>query len=187
MNLLLTLLVLAPMNIFSATPDPASARLFDFSGPDSHAGWDAVNDGVMGGRSRGGPAPDQRALHFSGNLSLENNGGFSSIRHDLDLDLSGFAGLRLRVRGDGRTYQVRLQTGSRYVGRPVSYIGLVETRAGEWIDVDVPFDSLRAGFRGRRLDGYTFDPAAIERIGLLLADKQPGSFSLHVKWIEAYQ
>lgn len=174
------------MTIADANPDN-DRRLFDFAVSGSGARWAAVNDGVMGGRSEGGPDFDGDELHFSGELSLENNGGFSSIRHDIDLDLAGFTGLRLRVNGDGRTYQLRLQTDSRYSGRAVAYSGAVPTRRGEWTEVDVPFDSLQAGFRGRDLTGYTFDPANIERIGLLLGDKTPGPFSLHVQWIEAYR
>ncbi len=40
-----------------------------------------VNDGVMGGLSKGDPAVSkQQKLVFKGGISLENNGGFSSIR-----------------------------------------------------------------------------------------------------------
>ncbi len=187
MKYLLPILAILLMTTTSANPDNATRNLFDFAESGSGAGWVAVNDGVMGGRSQGGPEFNDGALHFSGRLSLENNGGFSSVRHDIDLDLDGFAGLRLRVKGDGRTYQLRMQTGSRYYGRPVAYSGLVATRRDEWVEVDVPFDSFRAGFRGRSLTGYTFDPAAIQRIGLLLADKQPGEFSIQVQWIKAYR
>ena len=187
MKHLLSCLAVLLMTTTSANPDNANRSLFDFTASGSGAGWIAVNDGVMGGRSQGGPEFDDGLLHFSGRLSLENNGGFSSIRHDIDLDLGGFTGLRLRVKGDGRTYQLRLQTGSRYYGRAVAYSGQVATRRDQWIEVDVPFDSLRAGFRGRSLTGYTFDPSGIQRIGLLLADKQPGAFSMQVQWIKAYQ
>ena len=49
--------------------------------PNENLNWQVVNDGVMGGRSYGNltRSGDSEAL-FSGNLSLENNGGFSSIR-----------------------------------------------------------------------------------------------------------
>lgn len=186
-NTLLTLVTML-MTIGSANSDDGSKRsLFNFGEPGADIAWMAVNDGVMGGRSQGGPAFRDGLLNFSGELSLENNGGFSSVRHDADLDLAGYTGLRLRVRGDGRAYQLRLQTDSRFRYRPISFIAEFATEKGEWKEVVVPFDALQAGFRGRSLSGYTFDPAKIQGISVMLADKQPGSFSLDIKWIEAYR
>lgn len=159
--------------------------LFTFDAAESST-WSAVNDGVMGGLSEGGPDIRDGVLHFSGNLSLENNGGFSSIRRPIDLDLSARDGIRLRVRGDGRSYQLRLQTDSRYYQRPVAYSATFPTDDGEWLEVDVPFGRFEAGFRGRKLDGYRLDPGKIELIGILLGDKKPGPFHLEVDWVAAY-
>lgn len=176
------------MTIGSANSNDDSSRsLFDFSEPLSGKAWLAVNDGVMGGRSQGGPELRDGVLHFSGQLSLENNGGFSSVRRDVNLDLTGYAGVRLRVKGDGRAYQLRLQTDSRYARWPIAYSAEFVTRSDEWTEVDVSFDSLRAGFRGRSLSDYTFDPGKIQSISLMLADKQPGAFSVDVAWIHAYR
>ena len=159
--------------------------LFDFDSAEP-GGWVTVHDTVMGGRSDGGLVFRDGLLQFSGNLSLENNGGFASIRHAAAMDLAGMTGVRLRVRGDGRNYQLRLQTESRYYGRPVAWSGTFSTLSEEWVEVDVPFDSLAAGFRGRRLNGYDFDPARIELIGVLLGDKSPGPFRIEFDWIAAY-
>lgn len=159
--------------------------LFTFD--DGAAGsWAAVNDTVMGGRSSGGPEIGEGVLRFRGNLSLENNGGFASVRHPVELDLSAHDGIRLRVRGDGRRYQLRLHTDSRYKGRPVAYSGTFTTRDGEWTEADVPFATLEASFRGRELSNYRFDPGQVQLIGILLADKQPGEFRLEVDRIAAY-
>ena len=50
--------------------------------PNENLNWQVVNDGVMGGRSYGNltRSGDSEAL-FSGNLSLENNGGFPLFEH----------------------------------------------------------------------------------------------------------
>ncbi len=158
-----------------------------FQDSKSIKGWRAVNDGVMGGLSSGGPSWNGRGLRFSGNLSLENNGGFSSIRKQGDLDLAKFDGIRLRVRGDGREYQVRLNTNARFRGWPVSYSGSFSARPNEWVEVDIPFAELEQSFRGLRLRNYPFDPSKIEMLGLMLADKRPGPFSIEVEWIQAYK
>jgi len=175
------------MGGFLEADEPNDRMLFNFRESGGREAWEAVNDGVMGGRSRGGAELGEGTMQFSGTLSLENNGGFSSIRNPGAWDLSEYAGVRLRVRGDGRTYQLRLQTDARYRRWLVSFSGEFETRKGEWIEVEVPFSSLRASFRGRDLSGYAFDPETIQLFGLLLADKQGGPFALEVQWIEAYR
>jgi len=182
----LTATTYLPVNL-SAMDD---LMLYDFREEKSGGGWVAVNDGVMGGISQGGPKMLDQAMLFSGDLSLENNGGFSSIRKRAEHDLSGYDGIRLRVKGDGRTYQLRLQTDARLRNNfnwPVSFSGEFETKAGEWVVVDVPFSDLRQSFRGRKLTSHTFDEQRIELLGILLADKQPGPFAIELEWIKAYR
>ena len=151
-------------------------------------GWRTVNDGVMGGRSKGSiSTTDSGTLVFQGNLSLKNNGGFSSLRTDkLGLDLSDSTGLVMRVKGDGRTYQVRIGSDARYRGMEVSFMAEFPTAEDEWKEVRVPFSELTATFRGRTLKNEVFNPAKVQRLGLLLADKQPGAFKLEVDWIRAF-
>ncbi|MEM7147270.1 MAG: CIA30 family protein [Verrucomicrobiota bacterium] len=190
MNKILSIATLVGFALVSSKPalaeKPDGKPLFDFRKAAPSGAWPEVNDGVMGGVSRGNSKIRNNTLFFSGTLSLENNGGFSSVRQPTDLDLEGFKGIRLRVKGDGRTYQLRLQTDSRYRDWPVSYSGDFKTKKGKWIEVGVPFSSLRQSFRGRNLSDYPFDPANIELIGLIIADKKPGPFALEVEWIKAY-
>ncbi|MEY3143383.1 MAG: hypothetical protein RLY21_1876, partial [Planctomycetota bacterium] len=84
------------------TASPASAQ----SGPAANLefesgtkGWQTVLDGVMGGRSTGRIAAGEGGtLRFTGELSLENNGGFSQIRTAVpEGTFSGKTGLVLRV------------------------------------------------------------------------------------------
>jgi len=73
---------LVAMGGLVANQDPGRLRpLLDFTLPESPRLWQAVNDGVMGGVSQGRfRITDARTMEFSGNLSLENNGGFASVR-----------------------------------------------------------------------------------------------------------
>lgn len=160
--------------------------LFDFRENGTNQPWRSNNDGVMGGLSTGGATMTDVGMTFSGVLSLENNGGFSMVQQRENWDLSGYQGIRLKVRGDGRTYQLRLNSDARFRDRwPVSFSGEFETKAGEWVEVEVSFDQLRQSWRGRTLSGYEFNPAKIEMIGILLADKNPGPFKMEVEWIAA--
>lgn len=151
--------------------------------------WRIVDDRVMGGRSQGLFSTEEPGImRFEGMLSLENNGGFSSVRTDkLSMDLSDKKGLALRVKGDGRKYQLRLSTDARFRSYgEVSFKADFETVKDEWIEVKVPFSSLVGSWRGRVLENEVFNPAKIERISLLLGDKNPGKFQLDVDWIRDY-
>jgi monofunctional biosynthetic peptidoglycan transglycosylase len=162
-----------------------SVNVIDFRSPDPGS-WRIVNDGVMGGRSESSlELTGQGTAMFKGNLSLENNGGFASTRALFDgLDLSSFSGLQLRVRGDGRSYELRIRTNRNLDG--VAYRAEFPTEAGEWTEVFLPFSAFQPSFRGRVPRGASpLDPAAIRQIGLLLGDKKEGPFELEIAWIQA--
>ena len=158
--------------------------LFAFASPDAAAAWQAVNDGVMGGVSDGRFRITQRqTLEFYGTLSLENNGGFASVRsRPRRLGLQAGDTLVARVRGDGREYQLNLYTAERM--RAFSYRAAAQTRPGEWIEVRIPLDRFEATSFGRVLPGVgPVDPGSVTSIGFLLAEKSPGPFALEVAWI----
>ena len=55
--------------------------LFKFDNAEAAKPWQTVNDGVMGGRSDGRfKINEDKKMEFFGTLSLENNGGFASVR-----------------------------------------------------------------------------------------------------------
>ena len=176
--------ICTPLTLSSAKEAPIT----DFN-PDQNEtlDWRIVDDGVMGGLSQGQVSfTDQGTMRFKGNLSLENNGGFSSVRTSkIDLDLSESEGIAMRVRGDGRKYQVRLSTDARYRSSEVSFKADFPTTKGEWREVAVPFKKIVASWRGRSLEN-AFDPSKIQRVTLLLGDKKAGPFALEVDWIRAY-
>jgi len=144
--------------------------------------WRSINDGVMGGRSAGGMEQSDEGLRFAGRLSLENNGGFSSVRRFVSQDLSGTSGVRIQVRGDGRQYQFRIRQSSGFNGVAWS---AAFTSSEEWQQVDLGFDQFTPVFRGRSVpQAGPVVPSAIQQIGFLLADKDPGRFELEIRGIE---
>jgi NADH dehydrogenase [ubiquinone] 1 alpha subcomplex assembly factor 1 len=175
---------LAMLTAAAAPPESPMRTLMNFDDSPGEARWVAVNDGVMGGLSRGGPTVAGGVLEFSGTLSLANNGGFSSVRSvGRDFDLRDVSHVVLRVRGDGRTYQLRLATDARHRGRPVSWGAAFGTIAGEWTQVRVALADLKPTVRGDALRGPAIDTSGVREIGLLIADKREGAFALSVDWI----
>jgi hypothetical protein len=147
-----------------------------------------VDDVVMGGVSDSAMRlnPDGGAT-FSGNLSLENSGGFASVRTVLEhRNYDGFAGFRIRVKGDGKRYGFRARNDDRFDG--VVYKFDFDTVPDEWMEIELPFSAFVPTFRGRTLvDVSPLDSANIAQIGLLISNKQEGVFRLEVDRIEAYR
>ncbi|MEM7262451.1 MAG: CIA30 family protein [Planctomycetota bacterium] len=160
--------------------------VFSFDGSQK---WFSVNDDVMGGISNG-------RMEFTGNgtgkfvgeLSLENNGGFSTVRSPgQSLDLEGFDGFVLRVRGDGRTYGFSaLPTDRRYEIN--TWRTNFKTRAGEWQEIRVPFDSLVHQVMGRRIPATgALPPEKIRSVAFSVSDKNEAPFALEIDSIRAYR
>jgi hypothetical protein len=161
--------------------------LYDFSEPQSSAGWVAIHDVVMGGVSSGKvESTAQGSMLFTGVVSLENNGGFASIRSKpREWRLAAYDGIVMQLRGDGKRYKLNLKTDSSFDG--LMYRAPFETSAGEWQELHFPFSAFAASFRGRAVpDAPPLDPARITMVGLLISDAQEGPFRLEIARISAY-
>jgi len=140
--------------------------------------WGALDDVVMGGRSESGLFASARggehggpAAVFRGVVTEAGNGGFASVRSrnwTPALNLAGYDGLRLRVRGDGQRYKLTLRCAAAWDG--VGYCLSVDTRPGVWQNVDVPFRDLVPVFRARTSrDSPPFDPLAVSSLQVMLS------------------
>ncbi len=127
--------------------------------------------------------------HLVREFGNTRGGGFSSIRsRHGSFDLAAYDGVRLRARGDGRTYTFRLTTwDTRDLSRRPAYWAEFETGDGTWEEIDVPFTRFRPRWRGAALPGPPLEPAAIDSLGLMINDGQDGPFRLEVDWIAAYR
>jgi NADH dehydrogenase [ubiquinone] 1 alpha subcomplex assembly factor 1 len=155
--------------------------LFEFSSPEAAQKWQAVNDGVMGGVSDGRfrITPDQ-TMEFSGNLSLENNGGFASVRSKpVELGIKAGDAIVVRLKGDGREYVLNLYTKSRQMA--FSYRAPLPTKQNEWTEVAVPLGDFIPTAFGRRVQGMgPVEPSQINGLGFMLSDKKPGKFQMEI-------
>jgi NADH dehydrogenase [ubiquinone] 1 alpha subcomplex assembly factor 1 len=147
----------------------------------NHLNWQIINDGVMGGLSEGGFRinADQTA-DFYGLVSLQNNGGFTSVRAVLYEAISGkFRKIIVRVKGDGKRYSFRLRTDQNFDG--VAFASTFQTVSGEWTEHEFSPDDFTPTFRGRTLTNLPpLKDLQIRQIGFLIAEKQSGSFILKI-------
>ena len=181
-------MILAAILLFMASQlatEEALRPVLDFAGPEAAQRWQTVNDGVMGGVSDGRfEITDAGALEFFGTLSLENNGGFTSVRtKPTDLDLTAGDTIVVRVKGDGREYVLNLYTKSRR--RAFSYRAPLPTTRDEWTEVRVPLADFIPTAFGRRVQGMgPVEPSQVNGLGFMLADKKPGTFQMQVEWVK---
>ncbi len=155
----------------------------DFQQSQELDNWVIVNDTVMGGRSRTLLDINDSYLSFTGILSLENNGGFASIRrvYNGKTWLSDNP-IQIQVKGDGRVYQIRFRTKQR--GDGVNYVASFKTKADEASVFQFNQSDFVPQYRGRIVrDAPALDFANIEQVGLVLADSNPGEFMLLVERI----
>ncbi len=159
-----------------------SQLIFDFNADSDMTNWYVVDDGVMGGLSQGQFRLNAEGHgEFSGDVSLDNNGGFSSIRfYSETLDLRGKTKFVLRVKGDGKGYQFRSKKNSKHY---YSYVYKMQT-SGDWETIEVPFAKMYPSFRGRTLDGENFNDGQLQEIGILVGNKKEESFRLLIDKIE---
>ena len=155
--------------------------LLDFDDPADAALWRPVDDVVMGGVSRSAfGLAEPGVARFSGNVSLENFGGFASVRTPpRDWDTAGAQAFVLRVRGDGHTYKFTIRTGDGFDG--LQYQSRFTAPADAWTEVRLPVNEFVATFRGRKVPfAASLDPAKVRALGLMISDKQAGPFKLLV-------
>ncbi len=171
---------LIPILLFTLN-SMAAQHIFDFSLESDISDWNVVDDVVMGGRSDG-PFQLSPEGHgeFRGTVSLENNGGFSSVRYSFaPMATEGNTHIRIRLKGDGKSYQFRIRhsTGISY-----SYNHSFDT-AMVWEDIVLPLKEFYPTYRGRNLDLPNFEHEHIEEIAFLISNKKPEKFKLLIDFI----
>ncbi len=152
--------------------------LFNFTKQAKLDNWTVVNDGVMGGLSKGTLVINEEGnAVFKGRVSLENNGGFSSIRYRFPtLQVDSYPYIKLLLKGDGKRYQFRVKSN---IEEYYSYIHYFET-SGDWETITIPLGDMRPAFRGRSLDLPSYPGDSLEEIAILIGNKKAENFLLEI-------
>ena len=163
-----------------------SMILFDFNDQNDVSDWFNQNDTVMGGVSDSASTWVDGQLVFSGNLSLDNNGGFTStfgpVNDQLPTLMSGADAIIVTARGDGQTYlmQIRSSDNTRYIQRFTTVadveqdyvLPLANFESVDWRLSVIP-------------NAAPMNTANIAQIGFYLLDKQVGPFEIAISSIKA--
>jgi NADH dehydrogenase [ubiquinone] 1 alpha subcomplex assembly factor 1 len=156
--------------------------IFDFTDPQAADAWQAIDDRVMGGisRSRLWHDPAGHAV-FDGVVSLEQNGGFASVRSTpCDRGHPAAQACLIELRGDNKQFKLSLLTEDGFDSP--NYQATFTPAGSTWQTLRLPLAEFRASFRGRKVPGaQPLDPACIRQVGLMVADRQAGPFALHIR------
>ncbi len=155
--------------------------IFDFNNKSDINQWQVVNDGVMGGKSKSVFYLNSDAKGtFQGKISLENNGGFCSVRHLVQpITLENNKNFIIRLKGDKKQYQFKVKT-NKYDNH--SYIFTFET-SGNWETIEIPLREMYPSFRGQKLSIPNYDGSNLAEIAFLIGNKEKEDFELLIESI----
>ncbi len=163
-----------------ALQNTTMTKFIDFTNPKEAQNWVIVNDTVMGGRSQATVEAQADMLIFSGDLSLQNNGGFASTRRVYNgVTWDSHKPFEIKLLGDGRNYQFRFRTNRNVDG--VAYVANFKTEKNQTQTMRFKLSEFTPQFRGRLVrSAEKLDFANIAQMGFMLADKREGGFMLKV-------
>ncbi|UJP64203.1 CIA30 family protein [Mongoliitalea daihaiensis] len=169
-------------------PNPEGSLLFDFGEGKIFGRWVIINDGVMGGMSDSNARLEKNAVVFYGHVSLENNGGFVSLRSPMGkYDLSSFSYCEMRFKSPSyRNFEILLERETAF------YLPKFRKKflavSDDWEVVTfllTDFEISRMGETTQK--GIALSELQhIQRLGIILADKQEGDFELVIDYIKFF-
>ncbi|HMP76944.1 MAG TPA: CIA30 family protein [Kiritimatiellia bacterium] len=164
--------------------DKPKLILYDFTQNREARDWRVEDDRVMGGVSSGSFRVNESGNGvFSGTVSLDNNGGFSSVQYFFDpIDIRGSSTAVIRLKGDGKTYRFLVQSQRR----ARHYYTYEFGTDGTWQTIRVPLSEMAPERRGDRLDLPNYPAETLAQLHFMIANKRAESFRLEVGkiWLE---
>jgi hypothetical protein len=157
---------------------------FDFGKSKSGQDWNIINDGVMGGLSQSKATLLDNSMFFEGNISLENNGGFASVRCPRGkYDLSDYKNVKIRFKSTGRAFAIVLENSTLFYRQ--NYKHIFESNTNKWVEMTIPLNEFKEYTLGKETGKLLTQKVQSEiiRIGFILIDKKEGPFEIEVDYL----
>lgn len=152
----------------------------DFTNPITMRDCRIVNDDVMGGVSQSSLRQDVHGLFFEGLVSLENNGGFASMRSSARFPQRTQL-IELLAKGDGKRYKLVLRT---ELAPRVTYAAEFIAES-TWRTYRFNLSQFKASFRGQAVNAPTLSFSDVIELGILISNNQAGSFGIQLKTLQS--
>ena len=167
------------LSILSLITNFSSGQTIDIKNNNNNK-WYIVNDDVMGGVSKGNISYINNTLIFKGEISLDNNGGFSSIRkYPKNIFVNKNNKIVLTLKGDGKTYYLRVKSN---INDYYSYTIPFKT-TNNWEIITLQLSDFYPTFRGQKLNMDNFNKRTIQEIGFLIGNKKNEEFKIEIREI----
>jgi monofunctional biosynthetic peptidoglycan transglycosylase len=157
----------------------------DFGKQKDGRNWQVVNDGVMGGLSQGSAQLTDDSILFKGKVSLDNNGGFSSLRSNFSRkELTSYEQVKIRYRSDGISLAMTLSVSRRWY--IPNYKTSLASTGGTWKTITLNLKDFRKHYIGKPMN-ETLDSNALGeviRLGFITDEKKYGDFEFEIDYIE---
>ncbi len=146
--------------------------------------WQVITDNVMGGLSNAKIQLTKKTLKLNGTQSLENNGGFVSLKSPFDrYDLSGYETLIIRYKNTGIQFGFTLETDQPFY-KPYYKLKLPKQPKG-FAEVEVDLTNFKQYQMGEPT-GKNISKSLLSkiiRIGFITTEKTAGNFELEIDYI----
>lgn len=156
----------------------------DFGSDKAGQSWRIINDGVMGGLSQAQTECLENSVLFSGKISLDNNGGFSSYRSPYGrMNFAEYETVSIRFKSKGPTFGFTMETSS-YFYQP-NYKAVLKAESTDWQILKIKLIDFKQYQLGRPTGERLVesDKAKIIRIGFINHDKVAAPFELEIDYI----
>lgn len=157
--------------------------MLDFGSEKYGMDWIVINDGVMGGKSEGKLTFTDTTLIFTGEVSLENNGGFTSLKSAYeDFKLDSAQRIEIKYRLEGQSIALYME-GSNGFADP--YIKATLDVTEGWKTVELEWNEFRQFDFGRPTGGVISNDfiSDVKYLGFITGEKRKGSFRFEVAYI----
>lgn len=162
----------------------AQELLIDFGKNTAGQNWSVTNDGVMGGLSKGQAYLSDSSVVFQGEVSLENNGGFSSLRSPYQrFNLSNYKEVEIKSRSSGLPFSITFSKSQRFWIPNYKYF--LTANNDEWMIHTFSLSELEEFRMGDSMN-ETISSKDIENligISFFNEGKKEGKFTLEVDYI----
>lgn len=173
--------------IIMAFSTTTSGFIFNFGTQNNTETWRIVNDAVMGGLSTSGITENKNSILFKGETSLDNNGGFASMRTLIEKDsLKDCTTMTIRFKSSStdRTFGLSLKTSQRYY---IPYHKFTfSPKTNDWEELKVNITEFKH-YRISEIIGENMPLDVLSEvfnIALIVSDTKAGPFDIEIDFIK---
>jgi NADH dehydrogenase [ubiquinone] 1 alpha subcomplex assembly factor 1 len=160
---------------------------FDFgTGQNQIKNWVLLSDNIMGGVSKSKLDYTENTMVLSGNISLDNFGGFSSVKTTFGkYDLSQFKGVKIKFKSTNQKFAFTLED-SRNWTLPNFKGNFYSDKVNIWEEKTIYFNDFKEYQVGEPTGEKLNDNSLknIVRMGIITTEKKEGPFSIEIDYVE---